>query len=219
MKSFLGKYLFIFHSSLVSSNIFNILSILMTTMKIMCIWYCFIGYFTTTHFSLFSQLLLYRKKYNTQKLEFIFFLKLQIYPLFRNFLLTREKKIDIQYTIQMTCFYFLYLKKIIFLLNDAQTALVSFFRLDDFCWLWVGFFSAWSLNISLGWTNIFSDGHFASTDTSLYQKHNRENKMFQHVSMYVSCNETRCFLKYKKIVLISFFLKFSINQLTYAGHA
>lgn len=188
----------------------------MTTMKIMCMWYCFFGYFTMIHFSLFSQLLSYRKKYNKQKLDFFF--RVTDLPLFRNFFLIREQRLiySISYKWHASVFYIL--KKIIFLLNDAKTALVSFFRLDDTCWLWVGFFSAWLLNISLGWTNIFSDGHFASTDTFLYQKHNRENKMFQHVSMYVSCKETRCFLKYKKIVLISFFLKFSINQLTYAGH-
>lgn len=174
----------------------------MTTMKIMCMWYCFFGYFTMIHFSLFSQLLSYRKKYNKQKLEF--FLGLQIYPFFAiSFWSVNKDWYTVYHTNDMLLF--LYLKTIIFLLNDAKTALVSFFRLDDTCWLWVGFFSAWLLNISLGWTNIFSDGHFASTDTFLYQKHNRENKMFQHVSMYVSCKETRCFLKYKKIVLISFF--------------
>lgn len=152
-----------------------------------------------------------------QEAEIRIFLGLQIYPFFAiSFWSVNKDWYTVYHTNDMLLFFIL--KKIIFLLNDAKTALVSFFRLDDTCWLWVGFFSAWLLNISLGWTNIFSDGHFASTDTFLYQKHNRENKMFQHVSMYVSCKETRCFLKYKKIVLISFFLKFSINQLTYAGH-
>lgn len=184
----------------------------MTTMKIMCMWYCFFRLFHNDPFFAFFTITFISQE--IQEAEIRIFFRVTDLPLFRNFFLIREQRLiySISYKWHASVFYIL--KKIIFLLNDAKTALVSFFRLDDTCWLWVGFFSAWLLNISLGWTNIFSDGHFASTDTFLYQKHNRENKMFQHVSMYVSC----CFLKYKKIVLISFFLKFSINQLTYAGH-
>lgn len=76
------------------------------------------------------------------------------------------------------------------LLNDTQSTFVPVFRRVDFCWRWDGFFRAWPLIISLWWTNIFIDGLFASTDTSLYQKYNRLNKMFQHVFMYASCKET-----------------------------
>lgn len=160
----------------------------MTTMKIMCMWYCFFGYFTMIHFSLFSQLLSYRKKYNKQKLDFFF--RVTDLPLFRNFFLIRKQRLiySISYKWHASVFYILY-----FFYWMTQRRL--WFRFLD--WMILVGFESGSLVLDC-WT-FSSDGQtFSVMDTLLPQIHSCTKNTTEKIKCF---NMFPCMLAVKKRVV------------------
>lgn len=140
------------------------------------------------HFSLFSQLLSYRKKYNKQKLDF--FLGLQIYPFFAIcFWSVNKDWYTVYHTNDMLLFFIFY----IFFYWMTQRRL--WFRFLD--WMILVGFESGSLVLDC-WT-FSSDGQtFSVMDTLLPQIHSCTKNTTEKIKCF---NMFPCMLAVKKRVV------------------